>query len=132
MKLVSRETGWRSIGDKPVHNWKDNMLITSPSNTNTTRFPLQYPTPTLRWALDICKAWIKGLKQLCVYRGRIAVAWGPFGPSWISNSTSCPSLRLRYPRPSIAEKCAKMSAPPMSGVMKPKPLSALNHLTFPF
>src|SRR5690242_11831328 len=31
----------------------------------------------------------------------------------------------------MAEKWAKTSLPPSSGVMKPKPLSALNHLTVP-
>src|ERR1044072_4081408 len=31
----------------------------------------------------------------------------------------------------IAEKCAKRSSPPPSGVMKPKPLESLNHLTVP-
>src|SRR5471030_1765996 len=31
----------------------------------------------------------------------------------------------------IAEKCANKSSPPSSGVMKPKPLESLNHLTVP-
>jgi len=31
----------------------------------------------------------------------------------------------------MAEKCANTSALPSSGAMKPKPLSALNHLTVP-
>jgi len=29
------------------------------------------------------------------YRGRMSAAWGPFGPSLTSNSTSWPSFRLR-------------------------------------
>src|SRR5690606_14954657 len=33
--------------------------------------------------------------------------------------------------PEIAEKWAKTSAPPSSGLMKPKPFSALNHFTVP-
>jgi hypothetical protein len=31
----------------------------------------------------------------------------------------------------MAEKCAKRSSLPSSGVMKPKPLESLNHLTVP-
>src|SRR3954469_9773440 len=31
----------------------------------------------------------------------------------------------------IAEKCANKSSPPSVGVMKPKPLESLNHLTVP-
>lgn len=31
----------------------------------------------------------------------------------------------------IAEKCANKSSPPSSGVIKPKPLESLNHLTVP-
>src|SRR5690554_1718430 len=35
------------------------------------------------------------------------------------------------PLPWIAEKCANTSSPPSAGVMKPKPLASLNHLTVP-
>jgi hypothetical protein len=41
------------------------------------------------------------------------------------------SSKLRYPSPLIAEKWAKTSPARSSGVMNPKPLSALNHLTVP-
>src|SRR3954462_13342688 len=49
----------------------------------------------------------------------------------MSNSTFWFSSRLRKPLAEIAEKWAKTSAPPSSGLMKPKPLSALNHFTVP-
>jgi hypothetical protein len=39
--------------------------------------------------------------------------------------------RARYPSPWIALKCTKTSALPSSGVMNPKPFSALNHFTVP-
>src|ERR1700735_2459731 len=55
----------------------------------------------------------------------------PFGPCLTSNVTfwfSCNDLK---PLLCISEKCAKRSSPPPSGVMKPKPLASLNHLTVP-
>src|SRR6187200_663728 len=55
----------------------------------------------------------------------------PFGPRAVSNSTFWFSSSERYPPDAIALKCAKTSAEPSSGAMKPKPLSALNHLTVP-
>jgi hypothetical protein len=55
----------------------------------------------------------------------------PLGPVVTSNVTFMPSCRLLKPLPWIAEKCAKRSSPPPSGVMKPKPLASLNHLTVP-
>ena len=55
----------------------------------------------------------------------------PFGPSLISNSTFWPSLRVRYPSASMAEKCAKTSSPPPSGEINPYPLALLNHFTVP-
>src|SRR4051794_20196720 len=58
-------------------------------------------------------------------------ALGPFGPSSESYDTRAPSARERKPLPWIAEWCTKRSLPPSSGVMKPKPLSLLNHLTVP-
>ena len=48
-----------------------------------------------------------------------------------SNSTRWFSSRERNPPELIAEKCANTSLEPSSGVMKPKPLSALNHFTVP-
>src|SRR5947207_2156690 len=58
-------------------------------------------------------------------------ACGPLRPCVTSNSTRWFSSRLRNPEAAIAEKWAKTSSPPSSGLMKPKPLSALNHLTVP-
>src|SRR5690349_966616 len=55
----------------------------------------------------------------------------PFGPCVTSNETFCPSFRVLNPGILIAEKCAKRSSPPPSGVMKPNPLASLNHLTVP-
>src|SRR5215210_2965344 len=57
-------------------------------------------------------------------------AWGPFGPSTISNSTACPSASVRNPLPAIAEKWTNTSLPD-SRSMKPYPLALLNHLTLP-
>src|SRR5665647_2060514 len=58
-------------------------------------------------------------------------AWSPFWPAVMSNVTFWFSCRLLKPLPWIAEKCANRSLPPPSGVMKPKPLASLNHLTVP-
>src|ERR1700710_1763642 len=55
----------------------------------------------------------------------------PLGPCVTSNETFWPSLRDLNPCMLIAEKCAKRSSPPPSGVMKPKPFESLNHLTVP-
>src|SRR4029079_13097253 len=55
----------------------------------------------------------------------------PFGPCVTSKETFWPSLSVLKPGILIAEKCAKRSSPPPSGVMKPKPLASLNHLTVP-
>src|SRR5690348_16792004 len=55
----------------------------------------------------------------------------PLGPCTISNFTRWPSFRLRNPCARMAEKCTNTSAPPPSGVMKPKPLASLNHFTVP-
>src|SRR3954451_2248143 len=55
----------------------------------------------------------------------------PLGPCVTSNETFCPSLRVLKPFIWIAEKCANKSSPPSSGVIKPKPLESLNHLTVP-
>src|SRR6202042_3867753 len=62
---------------------------------------------------------------------RTFAACSPLGPWLVSNSTFCPSSRLRYPVPEIALKCTKTSGPPPSWVMKPKPFSPLNHFTEP-
>src|SRR6266568_3692310 len=56
---------------------------------------------------------------------------GPLGPLALSNDTFWFSFRLLKPLPWIAEKCAKRSFPPSSGVMNPKPLESLNHFTVP-
>ena len=55
----------------------------------------------------------------------------PLGPCVTSNWTFWPSLRVLKPFMLIAEKWANKSSPPSSGVMKPKPLESLNHLTVP-
>src|SRR5574343_1636760 len=55
----------------------------------------------------------------------------PFGPSTTSKVTRSPSFRVLKPFMVIAEKWAKRSSPPPSGVMKPKPFASLNHLTVP-
>src|SRR5437667_1291306 len=55
----------------------------------------------------------------------------PFGPVVTSNETFWPSLSVLKPGMLIAEKWAKRSSPPPSGVMNPKPFASLNHLTVP-
>src|SRR3954447_2746830 len=63
--------------------------------------------------------------------GRTFAAFGPLGPSCASNSTLAPSSRVLKPEPEIAEWWTNRSFPRSSGVMKPKPLSLLNHFTVP-
>src|SRR3954471_17672258 len=58
-------------------------------------------------------------------------AAGPLGPSTTSNETFCASLRDLKPAIWIELWCANRSLPPSSGVMNPKPLLSLNHLTVP-
>src|SRR5690606_22264859 len=70
-------------------------------------------------------------RRLRDYSGRIADACRPFGPCLTANSTRCCSCSVLNPLPWISEKCAKRSALPSSGAMKPKPLDSLNHLTTP-
>src|SRR6476620_11396163 len=55
----------------------------------------------------------------------------PLLPWVTSKDTFCPSFSVLNPGMLIWEKCAKRSSPPPSGVMKPKPLESLNHLTVP-
>src|SRR5271156_5371452 len=55
----------------------------------------------------------------------------PLGPCVTSKLTFCPSFSDLNPGMLIAEKGADRSSPPPSGVMKPKPLASLNHLTVP-
>src|SRR6478735_11534398 len=55
----------------------------------------------------------------------------PFGPWVTSKETFWPSFSVLKPGMLIAEKCAKRSSPPPSGVMKPKPFASLNHFTVP-
>src|ERR1700680_179324 len=58
-------------------------------------------------------------------------AAAPLAPCTTSNSTRSPSARLLKPSPWIAEWWTKQSLLPSSGVMNPKPLASLNHLTLP-
>src|SRR5688572_13604801 len=53
------------------------------------------------------------------------------GPSVTSNETFWPSLRVLKPCIWMAEKCAKRSSLPSSGVMNPYPFASLNHFTVP-
>jgi len=55
----------------------------------------------------------------------------PLGPWTTSKLTLSPSFSDLKPAILMAEKCAKRSSLPSSGVMKPKPLASLNHLTVP-
>src|SRR6185503_17734392 len=55
----------------------------------------------------------------------------PLLPAVISKLTFCPSFSVLNPGMLIAEKCAKRSSPPPSGVMNPKPFASLNHFTVP-
>lgn len=55
----------------------------------------------------------------------------PFGPVVISKETRWFSFRDLKPSALMAEKWAKTSSPPSSGVMNPKPLESLNHFTVP-
>src|SRR5262249_48942605 len=48
-----------------------------------------------------------------------------------SKATFWPSRRLRKPDCSTALICTNTSLPPSSGLMKPYPLSGLNHFTVP-
>src|SRR5882762_6461665 len=63
--------------------------------------------------------------------GLMLTAWSPFGPAVTSKDTFWFSFRDLKPLPWIAEKWANRSLPPPSGVMNPKPLESLNHLTVP-
>src|SRR5207237_6217636 len=54
-----------------------------------------------------------------------------FGPCVTSKETFWPSLRVLKPCIWIAEKCAKRSSLPSSGVMNPYPFASLNHFTVP-
>src|SRR5206468_10254711 len=58
-------------------------------------------------------------------------AAGRFCPCTASNSALSPSSSDLKPPPWMAEWWTKRSFPPSSGVMKPKPLSLLNHFTVP-
>src|SRR6185437_15742848 len=62
---------------------------------------------------------------------RMFAACRPLGPVVTSKLTRWPSLSVLKPCPWIAEKWAKRSLPPSSGVTKPKPLESLNHFTVP-
>ncbi len=58
-------------------------------------------------------------------------ARGPLGLSSTSYCTLSFSLRLLKPPAWMAEKWAKRSLLPSSGVMKPKPFASLNHFRVP-
>ena len=55
----------------------------------------------------------------------------PFSPSFRSNVTRWPCFNVLKPSILIAEKWAKRSSPPSSGVINPYPLASLNHFTVP-
>ncbi len=65
------------------------------------------------------------------YAAWIFEACWPLGPVVTSKETFWPSFKVLKPSILIAEKCANKSSPPSSGVIKPKPLASLNHLTIP-
>ena len=65
------------------------------------------------------------------YAAWIFEACLPLGPVVTSKETFWPSFKVLKPSMLIAEKCANKSSPPSSGVIKPKPLASLNHLTIP-
>src|SRR5436853_7485749 len=55
----------------------------------------------------------------------------PLGPLSNSNSTTSPSLRVRYPFSWITEKCTNTSSP-VERWINPYPFAPLNHFTVPF
>src|SRR5258708_8578791 len=68
--------------------------------------------------------WVQAsLRTFCACR--------PFGPFTTSNSTFCPSAKVRKPSALIAVWWQNTSSPPPSCVMKPKPFVSLNHFTVP-
>ena len=73
-------------------------------------------------------AFFKGRRY---YAAWIFEACLPLGPVVTSKETFWPSFKVLKPSMLIAEKCANKSSPPSSGVIKPKPLASLNHLTIP-
>src|SRR5690606_26291011 len=64
------------------------------------------------------------------YSGWTSSACRPFWPWTTLKDTFWPSCSDLKPVPWIERKCTNRSAP-LSGVMKPKPLASLNHLTVP-
>src|SRR6185312_16268478 len=89
-----------------------------------------FHTAACKACLDLW-GYAAGAAEICDSSGITSEACMPLGPCTISNRTRWPSFRLRNPCARIAEKCTKTSAPPPSGVMNPKPLASLNHLTVP-
>src|SRR2546421_493293 len=63
------------------------------------------------------------------YSATTFTADGPLAPFSIENSTFWPSSKVLKSLLWIAEKCTNTSLLPSAGVIKPKPLSALNHFT---
>src|SRR6185295_6597498 len=55
----------------------------------------------------------------------------PLGPCTTSKLTFCPSFSVLNPDMLMAEKWAKRSSLPSSGVMNPYPFASLNHFTVP-
>src|SRR5690606_39448923 len=72
-----------------------------------------------------------GSGQLVSGRSSSPSAVGPFSLSRTFNRTRCPSRSAPSPDFSSAFICTNTSAPPSSGVAKPKPLRWLKNLTVP-
>src|SRR5690348_6628594 len=79
------------------------------------------------------KARRSGLPRKLVKEAYAACTWSacmPFGPFTLMKVTFWPSCNDLKPSPWMARKWTNRSSP-LSGLMKPKPLASLNHLTVP-
>src|SRR4030065_468049 len=85
------------------------------------------PTP---WGRSFPRPRGRGARTVIVQALRTFAAFFPFGPEVTSNSTRCPSARVRNPSPLISLKWTKMSSPP-SSVLKTNPFASLNHFAVP-
>src|SRR5215218_11255559 len=74
---------------------------------------------------------LRELVDAPTYAGATFTAAGPFGPCSASYETRAPSASDLKPSPAMPEWWTNRSLPWSSGVMKPKPLSSLNHFTVP-
>src|SRR5436853_7259738 len=72
-----------------------------------------------------------GFTAMVRYTGLMSAARGPLGLCSTSYCTLSFSFSVLNPLAWMDEKCTKRSLLPSSGVMKPKPLASLNHLTLP-